>query len=99
MSFEVVWTQKAKDTFNNNLDYLYEDWDNKVVNDFIDRVDEVVALIESSPKLFPVHKSRKHIHKCVVTPQITLYYKIVNNKSIELQAFWNVYQNPKKLKF
>jgi plasmid stabilization system protein ParE len=97
MLVELIWTSKAEQTFDSNIEYLEKEWSDQVVNDFIDRVEEVVDIIQDTPKLYPLHKKSDTIRKCKVTEQITLYYR-VENTSIKLLIFWNVYQNPKKLK-
>jgi plasmid stabilization system protein ParE len=98
MIFTVIWTPRAEETFNKNIEYLEQDWDNQVLQAFFNRVDEVVDTMAQDPQLFPLHKSSKVIRRCVVTEHITLYYKLKNDFTIDLLTFWNVYQNPKKLK-
>lgn len=94
----INWTPEAERTFLKNLEYLAYRWNNKVITDFINKVDDSLQIIASSPKAFPIHNSTLNIHKCVVTPQITVYYRIVNDHTIDLLTFWNNYQNPDKLK-
>lgn len=99
MSYAVNWTTKAKSSFQKNLDYLAEEWTVKVLNDFIDRVDEILSRIEENPLLYPVYDRHRNIHKCVVHKRIALYYRVFDNNNVDLIVFWNTYQDPKKLKF
>jgi plasmid stabilization system protein ParE len=94
----VNWTEEAKSTFNSNLNYLHAEWNAKVVSDFLDRVDYVVELIQTNPNSFLLVNSEKNVRRCVVTKQISLYFKIVSKDQIDLITFWNTYQNPEKLK-
>ncbi|HVS91108.1 MAG TPA: type II toxin-antitoxin system RelE/ParE family toxin [Mucilaginibacter sp.] len=94
----INWTPEAERTFSQNLEYLAYRWDNSVVLGFIQKVDDSLQAIISNPQAFPAHNSTLHIRKCVVTPQITVYYRIVNDSTIDLLTFWNNYQNPEKLK-
>jgi|SRR5688572_1407207 len=98
MSRVLRWTSESKKTFNQNLEYLSEEWDNQVINNFLDRVEEVLEQIRSNPELYPLHRPSDQIHKCVVHKRIILYYKIVDDKHIDLLTFWNTYQGPDKLK-
>ena len=41
----VLWSTSAIDSFNQNIDYLQEEWSQKVLEDFLDKVDEAVASI------------------------------------------------------
>jgi plasmid stabilization system protein ParE len=98
MSRIIRWTSESKRTFNQNLAYLSEDWGNSVINSFLDRVDSVLDQIRKNPAQFPLHNPSSDIRKCVVHKRIILYYKIVNETTIDLMTFWNTYQDPEKLK-
>ncbi len=97
MSYTLNWTTESKKTFNQNLEYLSEEWDNPIVNNFLDRVEVVLEQIKSNPKLHPLHRPMDKVYKCVVHKRIILYYKIVDDKTIDLLTFWNTYQDPDKL--
>jgi hypothetical protein len=94
----INWTPEAEKTFLQNLEYLAYRWNNKVITDFINKVDDALQVIALNPNAFPLYKSGLDIHKCVITPQITVYYRIINSNSIDLLTFWNNYQDPEKLK-
>ena len=94
----IHWTREAERTLAQNLEYLAYRWDDKVVLDFINKVDDALDIIALNPKIFPAHNSELGIYKCVVVSQITIYYRIVNDNTIDLLTFWNNYQNPDKLK-
>lgn len=98
MTYTIIWTPKSQETFRANIEYLSKEWEPAVLNDFLDRVREIILKIQSTPLLFPLYKKNKSARRCVVTEQITLYYRIVDESTIDLITFWNVYQNPKKLK-
>lgn len=92
------WTSESRKTFNQNLEYLAEEWDNRVINNFLDRVEEVLDQIKSNPELYPLHRQIDKVYKCVVHKRIILFYKIVDDKHIDLLTFWNTHQDPDKLK-
>ncbi|HVW14617.1 MAG TPA: type II toxin-antitoxin system RelE/ParE family toxin [Mucilaginibacter sp.] len=94
----INWTPEAERTFSQNLEYLAYRWNNKVVVNFIDKVDDALDAISLNPEAFPFHNTTLNIHKCIVVPQITMYYRILNDQAIDLLTFWNNYQNPEKLK-
>ena len=93
----VVWAEEAKTSFQQNVNYLQENWDENVIEHFLDAVEHTTQLIESNPKLFPFYKKRKGVRKALVVKQVALFYRIKANH-IELLLFWNNYQNPKRLK-
>jgi len=95
---KINWTPEAEKTFNQNLEYLSNEWDNVVMNHFLDRVEEVLGVIQSNPKLYPLHRPDENVHRCVIHERIVLYYKIVGDEAIDLLTFWNTYQDPSSLK-
>jgi plasmid stabilization system protein ParE len=96
---KVIWTPEAAETFKLNIDYLQVEWEDQVALNFLDRVDEVVETIKSNPEIYPSINKKDNIRRCVIVKQISLYYKIVSNKQIDLLTFWNSYQNPERIKF
>jgi plasmid stabilization system protein ParE len=83
MSFSIHWTDYAVQSFKQNIEYLHQDWSIAVVNSFIDRVDEVIGLVSQNPYLYPLHRPKDGIRKCVVHPRIVLYFKIVDKQTID----------------
>lgn len=98
MSVRINWTSESEYTFNQNLDYLSKDWDVPVLNSFLDRVEEAIEHISSNPRLYPVHRPTENVRRCVIHERIVLYYRIVDNETIDLLTFWNTAQDPSKLK-
>jgi len=98
MSFKVNWTDEAKFTFNENIEYLKDEWDLGTINKFLDRVDEVEMSIRQNPNLYPVYRKSDQTHKCVLNQHITLYYRVVSPSRIDFITFWNTHQNPRKLR-
>lgn len=98
MSFEINWTDEAKYTFNENIEYLEKEWDLLTINHFFDRVDEVAASISQNPNLYPIYRESDQIHKCVLNRHVTLYYRVVSSSQIDFITFWNTHKNPRNLK-
>ena len=98
MSFSVYWPDDALISFTQNIEYLQRDWPSNVLSEFVNRIDEIIESVRTNPYLFPLHRPKDKIHKCVVHPRIVLYYKIVDRETIDLLVFWNTWQDPKGLK-
>ena len=94
----VHWTEEAAFSFNDNIAYLIREWNDSVVEDFIDKADEAISSISKHPTLHIVIDKKKRVHRCLVVKQISLFYRIMDDR-IELISFWNNYQDPKRLKF
>ena len=98
MIVRINWTTESETTFNQNLDYLSKKWDVAVLNRFLDRVEEALERIQANPKLYPSHRPEDNVHRCVIHERIILYYRIVDDETIDLLTFWNTAQHPDKLK-
>ncbi|MFZ5973412.1 MAG: type II toxin-antitoxin system RelE/ParE family toxin [Bacteroidota bacterium] len=92
---KVVWSPRARITFFRILDYLAENWTNKEVENFNERTENLVELIKKSPRLFPYSKEHD-VYRCVLVRQVSLFYRI-RNERIELLVFWDNRQDPAKL--
>jgi hypothetical protein len=81
-----------------NMDYLAREWDNKVLYKFLDDIEKVLQKIKQNPNSYPLHKSSENVRKYKINRRIILYYKVVNDETIEPITFWNTYRNPENLK-
>jgi plasmid stabilization system protein ParE len=97
MSRVLRWTTESRETFNQNLEYLSEEWDFKVINNFLDRVEEALEQIRSNPELYPLYRPTDKVYRCIIHKRVVLYYRIVDDKHIDLLTFWSTYQDPDKL--
>jgi hypothetical protein len=92
----IVWSPQASTDYEENIDFLLNRWTEKEALHFIDVTDSVLNIIEKAPATFR-STGYKDIHAAVIVPQITLYYKPLNNGDVALIRFWNNYQDPSKL--
>ncbi len=89
---EIIWTQKAIDTNEQNIEYLILNWDKNVLVNYIDKVEEAINKIALNPHLGSFEPKLGY-NKILVVKQIYLLYK-VDNESIYLMLFWNNYKKP-----
>jgi hypothetical protein len=99
MSYQIITTAESELTFYENLDYLAKEWDDKVTDHFIDRVDNVIQKIKQNPFLFPPHGYENNVRKAIINKRIILYYRIIDDAIIELLVFWNTARDPNDLKY
>ena len=97
MVVKIHWTDEAKLTFDNIVNYLEREWSEKEVRKFIAKSNNVLELISKNPQMFKTTK-KKNVHRGFVVPQVSLIYRIQKTE-IELLSFWDNRQNPKKSKF
>ncbi|MEO9569936.1 MAG: type II toxin-antitoxin system RelE/ParE family toxin [Polaribacter sp.] len=96
MKREVIITKTAQKKLNTLFNYLIENWSSKVKSDFINKLDKNIDLIKQHPESFLSSKKRIGLHKCVITKQVTLFYRF-NAKNIIVTTIFDTRQNPDKL--
>lgn len=94
---EVIWTDTAEKSYYKILEYLKENWNSKVANDFIDRVENSMDIISNNPNCFEDYVFNKNYRKGFIHENVSFYYRIYDNE-IVIHLFWNNYQNHQKLK-
>ncbi len=97
---DIVWSDQADETFDMISAYILDKFTQKEVDDFVIQTYEVIEVIKSYPKLYPLSKMRKlkSTRKAVIHPHSTLYYRISDKQTITLISFWDNRNNPAKLK-
>ena len=92
----IIWSPLAKFDYWKNIEYLEQEWSPREVISFINEVERNIQLLKNDNVYFIATKY-KNVYKIVVIKQITLFYRVVDDR-IELLRFWNNYQNLKKFK-
>jgi len=94
MEVEIVWTKQAKLSYDKIIDYLLENWNYNITDDFSSRVYEILSLLETQP--FMGHKTSDddYLRKVLITDKNYLYYEIQND-IIFLLNFQDTRQEPK----
>ncbi len=80
-------------------DFLLENWNLKVRNDFFKKLTYKIDQISEQPESCPQTTEFDGLFKCVVTKQTTFYYRINFDKNeIEIITVFDTRQDPDKLK-
>ncbi len=93
---KIIWNEFARQDFYQNIDYLLKEWSEKEAQVFIDKVFDVLFTLEKGNVEFQ-KTNKKDIRRCVITRQITLFYRIKDDQLIELLRFWNNSKNIRNL--
>ena len=94
----VIWSPLAAEDFENVVDYLSIHWDMKVLNSFVDKVENLIKQISLNPYLYPEIHKEVGVRKCVITKHNTIYYS-ENQEQINILRMYDTRQNPQTLKF
>jgi plasmid stabilization system protein ParE len=92
---EILWSDDAKQDYDENIEYLLREWSEDSASTFIEEVDLVLELLKTNPKLYPI-SDYKSIRRAVIRKQITLFYQD-KGTSIYLVRFWNTYKDSQSL--
>ncbi|MDR0737732.1 MAG: type II toxin-antitoxin system RelE/ParE family toxin [Prevotellaceae bacterium] len=93
----IEWTAEAQNKLNVVFDYLENHWTSHEVKKFAKRLDEALSFIIKFPFIYPASTQNNMVRRCVLTRQISLYYKVNPTKILIITLFDNR-QNPASLK-
>jgi ParE-like toxin of type II ParDE toxin-antitoxin system len=100
MAIEVNWSDEAIKTFQKNIDYLHEYWSDKEVIRFIQQTENIIIRLKKYPYSYPTGYKNKRYRKARLNKYIAVFYSYnKSNSKIVLLSFWNVKQDPSKLKY
>lgn len=92
----VFWNRLAESDYFQIIDYILLNWGETSAQNFIDQVDKIESMLESGNVDFEA-TNRRNIRRCVLSKQVTLFYKIYDDDTVELLRFWNNYQDKRKM--
>ena len=98
MSKQIVWAPLSESDFAKILEYLNDNWDEKVANQFIDLTENTLAQISINPKQFPVIYKKEKIRKCVLTKHNSMFYRD-SKTHVEILRIFDTRQDPNTLTF
>jgi len=98
MSKQVVWSPLSESDFARVLEYINENWDENVTNQFIDLTENILGQISINPRQFPVIHKKEKIRKCVLTKHNTMFYR-ESKTQVDILRIYDTRQDPYTLTF
>jgi plasmid stabilization system protein ParE len=96
----IKWSDEARKTFDDNINYLIKEWGENEIRNFIKQTNLKITSIELNPKLYRRSEKYPRIRRVSINKNITLFYRYFpTKKEVTLLTFWNTNQDPKKLKY
>ncbi|HOY95302.1 MAG TPA: type II toxin-antitoxin system RelE/ParE family toxin [Catalimonadaceae bacterium] len=92
---KIFVSKKAEKDLHSILDYLRNNWNEKVAQAFIKKTADVFTLLEAFPEMGQVDFPEKQIRGFQMVKQVRLIYRIKESRIIIL-SFFDVRQNPNK---
>ena len=93
---KIDWTLKSRNDYWQNIEYLENNWSEKIVANFIEEVHYSLQLLQKDNVVF-IKSDIANVYKMNIVKQVTLYYSI-KNETIYLLRFWNNYQDLRNFK-
>lgn len=95
---KVFLSPQAQSKLEKLNEYLLENWNSKIRNEFIEKLTAKFKQISYFPQSCVQSEKYKGLYKCVLTKQTTFYYRITEKNEIEIITFFDTRQNPDNLK-
>ncbi len=94
---KIKWTEEASLNLENIISYLETNWTSGELTRFFQKLEKQLILLSNFPDAYPISRKKNKIHRCVLTKNHTIYYKVLED-SIVLLSLFDSRQNPLKLK-
>ena len=98
MALTIYWSKRADNKFDKIISYIDEEWGEVVARAFVKKVYDFLDILVEFPEIGSVEHAEREIRGFVIVKQLTLFYKIKEDKIILLNFFDNL-QNPKRKRF
>ena len=76
---KIVWTEEAKQTYLQTIEFILSKWTVDVAENFETEVNRILNFISQNPKLF-IRSKKKRLHKAVISEQTSLIYKVIDQQ-------------------
>ncbi|GAB5465673.1 MAG: hypothetical protein Kapaf2KO_11090 [Candidatus Kapaibacteriales bacterium] len=92
---KVVWTPLGLKSLDEITAFIEQQWNEEVVDNFLDRLDERIEQLKSNPRIGPVYKQTE-FRQLIIHPLVTLFYEL-RIDYISLTLVWANKKNPQEL--
>ncbi len=93
----IIISPQAQEDIKNILKYLSQNWNQKVVDEFLKKLEIFYYIISINPRIFGFYNKSRNIRKYSITKQNIIYYR--NRRvSIEIITVFDNRQHTAKLK-
>lgn len=96
MVHKVSFSPEANSRLFEITNYITKEWSSKATGTFLQILDNKISNFKLFPYSNPAIPGKKEVRKCVITKQITLYYRVLNDE-IEIITLFDSRQSSDKL--
>lgn len=98
MALTILWSKRADKSFDKIIKFIDEEWGESVTRVFVRKVYDFLDILQEFPEIGTIENRKSNIRGFVIVKQLTLFYKINQNKIILLNFFDNR-MSPKRKKY
>lgn len=80
---------QAKQDIDTILHYLRESWNQKIIDDFLAKLEMFYAVVSNNPRIFGLYSKKWNIRNYAITKNYTIYY---TNK-LKVIEVWTIFDN------
>ena len=91
----VYWTPLAIESLKATADFISSQWNDPILNYFLDLIDKRIDQLKINPGIAPVIKNT-NFRKLIIHKNVSLFY-IIDSKIIKILLIWDNRQNPHEL--
>ena len=74
--YSIEWTSEAERNLSAIFDYLEDNWTQREISNFAERLETNLKYISEHPAAFPFYSKEKNVRRCVISSQTTIYYEV-----------------------
>lgn len=94
-TFKIIWSSEALNNLTDIVNYLFDNWNEKIANSFLDKLNKKLILLSNQPFIGSVSEKDSSIRSVLLSRHNRLYYSVFNN-TVELLHIPDTRQNPAK---
>jgi plasmid stabilization system protein ParE len=98
MALEIHWSKRADQKFDKIIQYLENEWGEKVTTTFVNKVYDFLDNLSMLPNLGTIENKQHNIRGFTISKQVNIFYKVKSDQIIILDFFDNR-QSPKRKRF
>ncbi|SMD37034.1 Plasmid stabilization system protein ParE [Reichenbachiella faecimaris] len=93
---KTVWTPLGLKSLDKTTNFIEEQWNEDVVDNFLDQLDERIEQLKRNPRIGPTY-GQTEFRQLLIHPLVTLYYELKTDY-ISLTLVWANKKDPDELR-
>jgi plasmid stabilization system protein ParE len=85
----IIWNKRAETDLSIIVEYLQEEWNDKVTKDYLKRVSYLTTLLSQHPEIGTSQRANSKIRAFFITKHSKIIYRITTDSIIILNIFDN----------